>query len=243
VATVAGYKAVLMAAEAQKKMFPMMITAAGTVTPAKIFIVGAGVAGLQAIATARRLGGSVRAYDVRPAVKEEVESLGAKFLEMELETGQAEGEGGYAKDLGEDFYRRQREMMAGAVKESDVVITTAAVPGKKAPVLITEEMVSGMEPGSIIIDLAAEGGGNCEVTKPGETVDHKGVSVMGPTNITSRIPYHASLMYSGNIASFLKNLVKDGEVNLNLEDEIIRDTLLCHEGEVKSSRVKDLLEG
>ena len=240
-ATVAGYKAVLMAADVLPKMYPMMMTAAGTITPARVFIVGAGVAGLQAIATAHRLGAVVHAYDVRPAVKEQVESLGAKFMELELETEGAEASGGYARTMDEEFYRRQREMMTQVVAESDVVITTAAVPGSKAPILVTEEMVRGMHPGSVILDLAAEGGGNCELTRPGETVEAHGITVLGPINLPSTIPYHASQMYARNLTAFLQNLVKDGELRLNLEDQIIRDTLLTHQGEVVNPQVRELL--
>jgi NAD(P) transhydrogenase subunit alpha len=240
-ATIAGYKSVLLAAGALQKMFPMMITAAGTITPAKVFVVGAGVAGLQAIATARRLGAVVQAYDVRPVVKEQVESLGAKFVELKLETVEAEAAGGYAKEMGEEFYRRQREMMMRVVAESDVVITTAAVPGKKAPILVTKEMVQGMRPGSIIVDLAAETGGNCELTRPGETVAVHGIFILGPVNLPATVPYHASQMYAKNVTAFLRNLVKDGELRLNLEDPIIRETLLTHKGEVVNSQVRDLL--
>ncbi|MCZ6669988.1 MAG: Re/Si-specific NAD(P)(+) transhydrogenase subunit alpha [Acidobacteria bacterium] len=240
-ATVSGYKAVLIAAETHKRMFPMMITAAGTITPARVFVVGAGVAGLQAIATARRLGAVVQSYDVRPAVKEQVVSLGARFLELELETEKAEGTGGYAKTMGEDFYRRQREMMTTVVAESDVVITTAAIPGKKSPILITKLMVQGMRPGSIIVDLAAEGGGNCELTRPGEPVEYNGILILGPLNLASTLPYHASQMYARNVTSFIKNLVEDGELRLNLEDPIIRDTLLTHRGEVVNPRVRELV--
>ena len=240
-ATVSGYKAVLLAAGALKKMCPMMITAAGTITPARIFVVGAGVAGLQAIATARRLGAVVQAYDVRPAVKEQVESLGAKFVELDLQAEGAETKGGYARAMDEEFYRRQREMMKEAVAESDAVITTAAVPGKKAPLLVTEEMVREMQPGSVIVDLAAEGGGNCELTRPGETVEIHGVLVMGPVDLPATIPYHASQMYAKNIAAFLQNLVKDGQLRLNLEDEIIRDTLVAHTGAVVNPQVRELL--
>lgn len=240
-ATIAGYKAALLAAGTLPKIYPMMITAAGTITPARVFVVGAGVAGLQAIATSRRLGAVVQAYDIRPAVKEQVESLGAKFLEMELETEGAEGTGGYAQAMGEEFYRRQREMMTQAVAENDVVITTAAIPGRKAPVLLTEEMVKQMRPGSVIIDLAAESGGNCELTKPGETVEAHGITIMGPVNLPATIPYHASQMYARNVTAFLQNLVKDGALNLNLEDPILRDTLLTHGGEVVHPRVRELL--
>lgn len=240
-ATISGYKAVLLAAGALQKMCPMMITAAGTITPARFFVIGAGVAGLQAIATARRLGAVVQAYDVRPAVKEQVESLGAKFVELELPAEGAETKAGYARAMDEEFYRRQREMMKKVVAQSDVVIATAAVPGKRAPVLVTEEMVRGMAPGSVIVDLAAEGGGNCELTQPGETVEVNGVLVMGPVDLPSTIPYHASQMYAKNIAAFLQNLVKDGQLHLNLEDEIIRDTLVAHKGEVVNSQVRELL--
>ena len=240
-ATIAGYKAALLAAGTLKKMYPMMITAAGTITPARVFVVGAGVAGLQAIATSRRLGAVVQAYDVRPAVKEQVESLGAKFLELELETVEAEASGGYARAMDDEFYRRQREMMKQGVAESDVVITTAAIPGKKAPILLTDEMIQGMRPGSVIVDLAAEGGGNCEPTRPRETVEAHGVTILGPTNLPSTVPYHASQMYARNVTAFLLNLVEDGELRLNLEDPIIRDTLLTHQGEVVNPPVRELL--
>jgi NAD(P) transhydrogenase subunit alpha len=240
-ATVSGYKAMLLAAGTLRKMCPMMITAAGTITPARVFVIGAGVAGLQAIATARRLGAVVQGYDVRPAVKEQVESLGAKFVELELQAEGAQTKGGYARAMDEEFYRRQREMMKKAVAESDVVIATAAVPGKRAPLLITEEMVRGMEPGSVIVDLAAEGGGNCELTQPGETVEVNGVVIMGPVDLPSTIPYHASQMYAKNIAAFLQNLVKDGQLRLNLEDEIIRDTLVVYKGEIVNPQVRELL--
>ena len=240
-ATIAGYKAALLAASSLRKMYPMMITAAGTITPARVLVVGAGVAGLQAIATSRRLGAVVQAYDVRAAVKEQVESLGAKFLEMELETGGAEASGGYAQAMGEEFYQRQREMMTQAVAESDVAITTAAVPGKKSPVLITEEMVKQMRPGSVIIDLAAEGGGNCELTKPGQTVETGGVTILGPVNLPATIPYHASQMYARNMTAFLQNLMKEGDLNLDLEDPILRDTLITHQQKVVHPRVQELL--
>ncbi|MGH2566946.1 MAG: Re/Si-specific NAD(P)(+) transhydrogenase subunit alpha [Bacteroidota bacterium] len=240
-ATIAGYKAVLLAAGLHKRMFPMMITAAGTITPARVFVVGAGVAGLQAIATARRLGAVVESYDVRPAVKEQVESLGAKFLELQLDTKEAETSGGYAKALGEEFYRRQREMMKRVVAECDVVITTAAIPGKKAPILITQDMVQEMQPGSVIIDLAAETGGNCELTRLGETVETRGVTIIGPVNLPSTIPYHASMLYARNITAFLQNLVKDGTLNVNLEDPIIRDTLLTRNGDILNPTIRESL--
>jgi NAD(P) transhydrogenase subunit alpha len=231
-ATVAGYKAVLLAADALPKIFPMMMTAAGTIAPARVFIIGAGVAGLQAIATARRLGAIVHAYDVRPAVREQVESLGGKFVELELETGAAEGAGGYAKALGEEFYRKQREMMATVIAESDVVITTAAVPGRKAPVLVTAEMVEGMHRGAVVVDLAAERGGNCELTRPGETVVHRGVTVLGPLNLPAMVPYHASQLYSKNISTFLLHLVSKGALRVDLADEITAGTLVAREGRV-----------
>ncbi len=240
-ATISGYKGVLLAAGVLQKMCPMMITAAGTITPARVFVLGAGVAGLQAVATARRLGALVQAYDVRPAVKEQVESLGAKFVEMELQAEGSETKGGYARAMDEEFYRRQREMMIKVVAESDVVIATAAVPGKRAPLLVTEEMVRGMAPGSVIVDLAAEGGGNCELTRPGETVEANGVQIIGPVNLPSTIPYHASQMYAGNVAAFLRHLVKDGKADLNEEDPIIRSTLLTHKGEVVNAEMRELL--
>ena len=240
-ATIAGYKAALLAADSLPKLFPMMITAAATITPARVLVVGAGVAGLQAIATCRRLGAVVEAYDVRPDVKRQVETLGARFLELELDTGDAEGEGGYARVMDEEFYRRQRELMTRAVAESDVVITTAAVPGKKAPLLITEEAVKRMQTGSLIIDLAAESGGNCALTRVGETVEAYGVTILGPPNLAATIPHHASQMFAGNAAAFLHNLMEGGEMRLNLEDPIIRDTLLTHEGKVVSARVREIL--
>ncbi|MCA9038877.1 MAG: Re/Si-specific NAD(P)(+) transhydrogenase subunit alpha, partial [Planctomycetaceae bacterium] len=218
-ATIAGYKAVLIAASTLPRMFPMMMTAAGTLKPAKVFIIGAGVAGLQAIATAKRLGAIVHAYDLRPAVKEQVESLGGKFVEIELDTGESEQKGGYAKEMGEEFYRKQREMMNKVIADSDVVITTAAVPGKKSPVLVTSEMVKGMKPGTVIVDLACEKGGNCELTAAGQTVDENGVKIIGPENITSTIPDHASEMYAKNITTFLNNLAPKGVLNFNMEDE------------------------
>ncbi len=236
-ATIAGYKAVLMGADALPKLFPMMMTAAGTLAAARVFVVGAGVAGLQAIASARRLGAVVHAYDVRPAVREQVESLGGKFVELELETDTAEDAGGYARELGEDFYTKQREMMLSVVAESDVVITTAAIPGRKAPILVTREMVEGMRRGSVIVDLAAERGGNCELTVPGERIDHNGVLILGPLNIPSTVPYHASQMYSKNITTFLLHLVKDGAMVVDLDDEITKGTLITRNGAVVHTRV------
>jgi len=240
-ATIAGYKAVLMAADNLPKMFPMMMTAAGTIAPARVFIVGAGVAGLQAIATAKKLGAVVQAYDVRPAVKEQVESLGGKFVEFELETGSSEDAGGYAKELGEDFYRKQREMMLKVIAESDVVITTAAIPGKKAPILVTAEMVQGMRPGSMIIDLAAERGGNCELTRAGENVVEGGVTIIGPINLPASIPYHASQMYSKNIATFLLHLVDEGELVIDRKDEITNGTLITQGGRVVNERILEAM--
>jgi len=240
-ATVAGYKAVLLAAVELGKMFPMMITAAGTLAPAKILVVGAGVAGLQAIATARRLGAVVTGYDIRPAVKQQVESLGAGFLELDLEAAAAEEAGGYAREMNEEFYRRQREMMAKAVAEHDVVITTAAVPGKRAPVLITADMVRGMKGASVIVDLAAETGGNCELTRPGETVAVHGVTIMGPVDLPATVPHHASQMYSKNVATFVANLVKDGRLELDGDDPIINETMATRDGEVVNEKVREAL--
>jgi NAD(P) transhydrogenase subunit alpha len=240
-ATIAGYKAVLLAADSLPRMFPLMTTAAGTVNPAHVFIVGVGVAGLQAISTARRLGAVVEAYDVRPAVKEQVQSVGAKFVELPLETAQAEDKGGYAKAQDEAFYRRQREMMARVVASNDVVITTAVVPGRKAPVLITGEMVRGMAAGSVVVDLAAERGGNCELTQADCVVIDQGVTILGPTNLPSTVPYHASQMYAKNITTFLLHLVKDGRVRIDPSDEITRDTLVAENGEVVNARIRQAL--
>src|SRR6478672_10923931 len=244
-ATVAGYKGVLLAANLLPRMFPMLMTAAGTVSPARVFVVGAGVAGLQAIASARRLGARIEAYDVRPAVKEQVQSLGARFVELPLESADAEDKGGYAKAQDESFYRRQREMMLKVVAGSDVVITTALIPGKRAPILLTTEMVEAMQPGSVVVDLAAERGGNCELTKPDELVVHKGVTIIGPSNPASMVPYHASQMYSKNITTFLMHLLgKDGaskpSLPINPDDEITRETLLTHHGNVVHARVREL---
>ncbi len=241
-ATVAGYKAVLLAAASLPRMFPMMMTAAGTVTPARVLVIGAGVAGLQAIATARRLGAVVQAYDLRPAVREEVESLGGKFVDLPLESGESTASGGYAEQKGEEFYRKQQELMHRIVAESDVVISTAAVPGAKAPVLISAEMVDAMPHGSVIVDLAAERGGNCAVTKPGETVTHSGVTIIGETNLPSTVPYHASQMFGTNLANFLKSLLNDeGQLDVNLDDEVIRETLICRDGEIVHPRIREKL--
>lgn len=241
-ATIAGYRAVLMAATELPKMFPMMMTAAGTLTAAKAFVIGVGVAGLQAIASCRKLGAIVSAYDVRPACREQVESLGGKFVELELDASSSEDKGGYAKAMDEEFYRRQRALLAGVVAQSDVVITTAAIPGRQSPLLVTADAVRGMQPGSVIIDLAAERGGNCELSKPDQRVVEHGVTILGPTNIATDIPNHASQMLGNNVVKFLLNMVKDGQLNLNLEDEIIRDTLVARNGEVANGRVKDLLK-
>jgi NAD(P) transhydrogenase subunit alpha len=240
-ATVAGYKAVLIGASALPRMCPMMMTAAGTLAPAKVFIIGAGVAGLQAIASSRRLGARVEAYDVRPAVKEQIQSLGAKFVELPLETAGAEGSGGYAKAQDESFYRQQRELLLKVVGASDLVITTAAIPGKRSPVLVTAEMVKAMAPGSVIVDLAAERGGNCELTKADETIVVHGVTIMGPTNLPATVPYHASQMFSRNIVTFLQHLIKDGKITYDMNDEITRETLVSRGGEVTNARVRELL--
>ncbi len=240
-AVTAGYQAVLLAATALSKMFPMMMTAAGTIAPAKVFVLGAGVAGLQAIATARRLGAVVCAYDVRPAVKEQVESVGAKFIVLDVEASAAEDKGGYAKAMDETFYRRQRELLTEVLRKQDVVITTAAVPGRKAPVLITAEMVSAMMPGSVIVDIAAERGGNCELTRPGETIFHRGVGILGPVNLPSMLSHDASLMFASNITAFVRLLVQNGALAINLEDEIIRESLVSHDFRVVHPRVCELL--
>src|SRR6202158_16387 len=245
-ATIAGYKAVLLAADALPRLFPMLMTAAGTVTPARVLVIGAGVAGLFAAATARRLGAVVSAYDVRPAAREQVESVGAKFVSLPLESGGSEDRGGYAKEMDAEFYRRQRELMAGAVKEHDVVITTAAVPGKRAPVLVTRDMVAGMAPGSVIVDVAAERGGNCELTRPGETVVEHQVTILGPLNLAATVPYHASQLYARHVASLLRHLLRDARppaapLPLDTADEITRETLIAHGGQGVHERVPQLL--
>jgi NAD(P) transhydrogenase subunit alpha len=239
-ANVAGYKAVLLAANHLPKFFPLLITAAGTVAPARVLVMGAGVAGLQAIATARRLGAVVEAYDVRPAVKDEVHSLGATFLELPLEA--QEGTGGYAREQSEDFLRRQRELIGDRVAASDVVITTAAIPGRKAPILVTADMVRRMRTGSVIVDLAAETGGNAELTKPGEVIEVGGVTIDGTRNLPSTMPVHASQLYSKNVSSLLMLLVKDGALNLDFNDEIVKGACVTHGGEIVNSRAKELLE-
>jgi H+-translocating NAD(P) transhydrogenase subunit alpha len=240
-ATISGYKAVLMAADALPRIFPMLTTAAGTITPARVLVMGVGVAGLQAIATSRRLGAVVSAYDLRPAVKEQVQSLGARFVELPIEAKNAQDARGYGTAQDEAFYARQRELLTKVVSESDVVITTAVVPGKKAPVLVTTEMVKGMAPGSVIFDLAAERGGNCESTKPGQTVIEHGVTIIGAVNVASGVPYHASQTYARNITTFLLHMTKEGKLQINLEDDIIRETLLTRGGEVVNTRVREFL--
>lgn len=240
-ATVAGYKAVLLAAVEQPRMFPLMMTAAGTIPAARVLVIGAGVAGLQAISTARRLGAVVSGYDVRAAVKEQIESLGAKFVVIDAgESG--EGTGGYAKQLSEDAINRQREALGDVMKEMDVVITTAAVPGRKAPLLITAAMARKMASGAVIVDLAAERGGNCELTKAGETVVDNGVAILGPVNLPATIPNNASLMYARNLSTFLKNMInKEGQLNIDLSDEITKETLVARDGKVANPRVEALL--
>jgi NAD(P) transhydrogenase subunit alpha len=238
-ATICGYKSILIAADTLPRLFPMLTTAAGTITPARVFIIGAGVAGLQAIATARRLGAVASAYDMRPAAKEQVLSLGGRFVELPIEAKDAQDASGYARAQDETFYQRQRELLARVVAESDVVLTAAVIPGKKPPVLVTREMVQSMAPGSVIVDLAAERGGNCELTRAGESVVEHGVTVIGRINLASSVPYHASQMYARNVTAFLSLLVKDGKLQLNLEDEIIRDTLVTRGGEIVNERVRE----
>jgi NAD(P) transhydrogenase subunit alpha len=237
--TICGYKAAVLAADTLPRFFPMLTTAAGTITPGRVLVIGAGVAGLQAIATARRLGAVTSAYDLRPAAKEQVQSLGARFVELPLEAQDAEDAGGYARAQDETFYQRQRELLGRVVAASDVVITAAVIPGKTSPVLVTREMVAGMAPGSVIVDLAAERGGNCELTRPGERVIEHGVTIIGWYNLASTVPYHASQMYARNLVAFLLHLVKDGKLQMNLNDDIIRDTLLTHGGEVVNARVRE----
>jgi NAD(P) transhydrogenase subunit alpha len=238
-ATICGYKAVLIAGDTLPKIFPMLTTAAGTITPARVLILGVGVAGLQAIATARRLGAVASAYDLRPAVKEQVQSLGARFVELPIEAKDAQDARGYATAQGEEFYRRQRELLGKVIAENDVVITAAVIPGKKSPILVTKEMVAGMAPGSVIVDLAAERGGNCELTRAGEKIVEHGVTIIGWFNLASTVPYHASQMYARNLTAFLLHLVKDGKLKLDISDEIIRDTLLTRGGEVVNARLRE----
>ena len=238
-ATICGYKAVLIGADKLPKIFPMLTTAAGTITPSRVLIIGAGVAGLQAIATAKRLGAVVSAYDLRPVVKEQVQSLGARFVELPLEVADAQDAGGYAKAQDEAFYAKQRELLGKVIAESDVVITTAVVPGKKSPVLVTKEMVAGMTLGSVIVDLAAERGGNCELTQMDKIIIEHGVTIVGTINLASSVPYHASQMYAKNLANFLSHIVKDGVMKINLDDEITRGTLVTHGGEIVNPRVRE----
>jgi H+-translocating NAD(P) transhydrogenase subunit alpha len=239
-ATIAGYRAVVIGADRLPRIFPMLTTAAGTITPARVLVIGAGVAGLQAIATARRLGAVASAYDLRPASKEQVESLGGRFVELPVEAKDAQDARGYARAQDDTFYERQRQLLGKVVAESDVVITAAVIPGKKSPVLVTEDMVAKMTPGSVIVDLAAERGGNCELTRPGDLVVVKhGVTIVGWLNLASTVPYHASQMYAKNVTAFLLHLVKDGKLRLDLTDEIIRETLLTRGGEVVNARIRE----
>ncbi len=240
--TICGYKAVLIAADTLPRIFPMMTTAAGTITPARVLVIGAGVAGLQAIATARRLGAVVSAYDLRPASKEQVQSLGGRFVELPIEAKDAQDARGYGTAQDESFYAKQRELLTRVVAESDVVVTTAVVPGKKAPVLVTAEMVKGMAPGSVIFDLASERGGNCELTQSGKTIVAHGVTIIGRINIATEVPYHASQMYARNVTAFLLHLVKDGKLQINLKDEITRETLLTKDGEIVNQRVREFFK-
>ncbi|HWY57450.1 MAG TPA: Re/Si-specific NAD(P)(+) transhydrogenase subunit alpha [Terriglobales bacterium] len=237
--TICGYKAVLIAADTLPRIFPMLTTAAGTITPARVLVIGAGVAGLQAIATARRLGAVVSAYDLRPASKEQVQSLGGRFIELPIEAKDAQDARGYGTAQDETFYAKQRELLARVIAESDVVVTTAVVPGKKAPVLVTAEMVKAMAPGSVIFDLASERGGNCELTQSGKTVVDYGVTIIGRINIATEVPYHASQMYARNITAFILHLGKDGKFQINLQDEITRETLLTRDGEIVNQRVRE----
>jgi len=244
-ATIAGYKAVILAAERLPKIFPMMMTAAGTITAAKVFVLGVGVAGLQAIATAKRLGAVVEAYDIRPEVRDQVKSVGGKFIEIEISSDEAGDAGGYAKAQSEDFYAKQRELMFEHIRHADLVITTAAVPGRKAPILVTADMIEAMKPGSIVVDLAAETGGNCEPTEAGQTIEVSGTSVIGPVNIPATVPFDASQMYAKNITTFLSHLLSSegpASIQLNLEDQIIGDTLVAHEGRIASERVRGALD-
>ena len=238
-ATICGYKAVVLAADTSPRIFPMLTTAAGTITPGRVFVIGAGVAGLQAIATARRLGAVASGYDLRPAAKEQVQSLGGRFVELPIEAKDAEDARGYARPQDETFYKRQRELLGKVVAESDVVITAAVIPGKKPPILVTKEMVASMAPGSVIVDLAGERGGNCELTRPGEIAVEHGVTIIGWFNLASTVPYHASQMYARNVTAFLLHLVKDGKLQLDLEDEIIRETMLTRDEEVVNARVRE----
>ena len=240
-ATIAGYKAVLQAADHLPKLFPMMMTAAGTLVAAKVLVIGAGVAGLQAIASARRLGAVVQAYDVRPVVKEQIESLGAKFVELDLDTGDSEDQGGYAKQLTDEQIKKQQLQLADIVAECDVCISTAAIPGRPSPLLIIADGVRRMKPGSVIVDLAAERGGNCELTQADQVVVEQGVTILGPTNLPSDVPQHASQMYAKNLVTFLQGLTKEGELDIDLNDEVIRDTLAAKDGQVQNARLREML--
>jgi NAD(P) transhydrogenase subunit alpha len=238
-ATICGYRAVVLAANTLPRMFPMLTTAAGTIAPARVLIIGAGVAGLQAIATARRLGAVASAYDMRPAAKEQVQSLGGRFLELPIEAKDAQDARGYGRAQDETFYQKQRELLGKTVAESDVVITAAVIPGKKSPLLVTKDMVEKMALGSVIVDLAAERGGNCELTKPDEIVVEHGVTIIGEFNLAATVPYHASALYARNVSAFLQHLVKEGKIQLDMNDEIIRETLVTHQGEVVSARARE----
>jgi NAD(P) transhydrogenase subunit alpha len=241
-ATLAGYKAVLMGASAAPRIFPMLMTAAGTLQPARVLIMGVGVAGLQACATAKRLGAVVEAYDVRPAAREQIISVGAKPVELDLDTGESEGAGGYAKAQGEDFLKRQRELMTAVVAEQDIIITTAAIPGAKSPILVTEDMVKAMKPGSVIVDLAAERGGNCDLTEQGKTVVAHGVTILGPENVPSELAHHASQMYGKNMQTLLELILdEEGNLNLDFNDEIVAGTVVAHKGEIPHPHMRKLL--
>jgi len=240
--TICGYKAVVIAADTLPRLFPMLTTAAGTITPARVLIIGAGVAGLQAIATSRRLGAITSAYDLRPVAKEQVQSLGARFVELPIEAKDAQDAGGYAKAQDESFYLRQRQLLKEVVTASDVVITTAVIPGKASPILVTKEMVEGMAPGSVIVDLAAERGGNCELTKLGEIIVEHGVTIVGSINLASAVPYHASMMYAKNVSAFLVHMIKDGQYKFDPEDQIMRETILTRGGEIVNPRVREFFK-
>ena len=241
-ATLAGYKAVLMGASAAPRIFPLLMTAAGTLQPARVLVMGVGVAGLQACATAKRLGAVVEAYDVRPAAREQIISVGAKPVELDLDTGESEGAGGYAKEQGEDFLRRQRELMTEVVAAQDIIITTAAVPGAKSPILVTEDMVKAMKPGAVIVDLAAERGGNCDLTEQGKTVVVHDVTIIGPENVPSKLAYHASQMYGKNMQTLLELILDEqGDLNLDFNDEIVAGTVVAHQGDIPHPHMRKLL--
>ncbi len=241
-ATIAGYKAVLQAADRLPKLFPMMMTAAGTLVAAKVFVIGAGVAGLQAIASSRRLGAIVQAYDVRPVVKEQIESLGAKFVELDLDTSGSEDQGGYAKQLTDEQVQMQQQQLADIIAECDVCISTAAIPGRPSPLLVTADAVRRMRTGSVIVDLAAERGGNCELTQADQAVVEHGVTILGPTNLSSEVPQHASQMFAKNLATFLLHMTKEEKLDIDFDDQIVRETLAANDGQVQNQRLRDLLE-